>query len=478
MNPRRSKHWIIWVMGGSLALLLVLEVYWLREEYLREREEIWIEADRSFLDVVRNIQDSIIQNILILPFPKNSSDRLKQYQRDSVFLPADSSNAKVFFAMDLALKLNEKIQRPTWDSLSVNTIAAKNQVGKTGMISIFVETTDSDSLKYSELDQKLIDLLETHLIRDTLISEKLDIVNLRKDSIQFTGRFTQSYEDMATGGKYAAIVTTPPSKVMLRMFPQLFFSLLVFASVILAFGIALNNVHQQRRLSRLQDDFISNITHELKTPLTTVGVALEALKSFPVRRDPERVREYLDISRQEVERLSGLVNRILNFASVTENGLALNYESLDFPSLTEEVLGTFSPQLEAIHGEVTWDRKKDSPNFPGDRTHIKNVIYNLIENAIKYSVEQVTLQIQTGSNSRNCWLSIQDSGMGIPEPYQHRIFEKFFRIPDDKDLGIPGHGLGLSYVWQVVEAHKGKIEVSSQPGKGTTFTLILPRSDD
>lgn len=223
----------------------------------------------------------------------------------------------------------------------------------------------------------------------------------------------------------------------------------------------------------VKNDFISNMTHELKTPIATVSAAIEALKHFHGMEDKTKSLSYLDISQQELKRLNDLVEKVLNISVEESEALVLNKEDFNLIEVINEII-----TRQKIKGgkEIHIDFHHEIPNavIHADKLHLSNAINNLIDNAIKYSGKKVTIIINLQRKNDSFLLSIKDDGTGIPRHYQQLIFDKFFRVPTGDLHNVKGFGLGLSYVKQVIEKHNGTIDVDSEPGKGTTFFIEIP----
>jgi two-component system phosphate regulon sensor histidine kinase PhoR len=252
------------------------------------------------------------------------------------------------------------------------------------------------------------------------------------------------------------------------------FSVILLGITILSFVLLYRNLLKQRRLAELKNEFISNITHELKTPIATVGVAIEALKNFNAIQDPQRTKEYLDISSNELQRLSLLVDKVLKLSMFEKKEIDLKYETLNLKDIVDEVTNSLRLQLEKNNARVSVTQNGDL-NLQGDRLHLLSVVFNLIDNALKYSNGDPSIQIELNGDERNVEMSIKDNGIGIEPEYQNKVFEKFFRVPAGDTHNTKGYGLGLSYAAHVVKKHNGIISVDSQPGLGTRFTIILPK---
>lgn len=252
------------------------------------------------------------------------------------------------------------------------------------------------------------------------------------------------------------------------------FSVLLVGITIAAFFFLYRNMMKQKRLAEMKNDLISNISHELKTPIATVGVALEALKSFNAMHNPERTKEYIDISQGELQRLNLLVDKVLKLSIFEKKDIELKKERFDYKLLTAEIMNSMKLQFEKYHAKVSMHTVGDSYYIDADKLHITSVVYNLLDNALKYSTENPVINVRLESGEDSIKLSVEDNGIGIPPEYKSKVFEKFFRVPTGDRHNIKGYGLGLSYVAEVVKRHNGEISVDSDAGKGSTFTVTLP----
>lgn len=252
------------------------------------------------------------------------------------------------------------------------------------------------------------------------------------------------------------------------------FSLLLLGVTIAAFVMLYRNMIKQHRLSVLKNEFISNITHELKTPIATVGVAIEALKNFNALDDPQRTREYLDISQNELQRLNLLVDKVLKLSVFENKAIELKKEIFDLKQLAGEIMNSMKLQFEKYRAIVSLHAEGDNYSLEADKLHITSVIYNLLDNALKYSQENPVIDVNILSHENHISLSVKDNGIGIPPEYKGKVFEKFFRVPMGDQHNIKGYGLGLSYVSEIAFRHQGYITVDSELGKGSTFTVNIP----
>ena len=252
-------------------------------------------------------------------------------------------------------------------------------------------------------------------------------------------------------------------------------SCMLVSVTIFSFLLLYRNIIRQRKLTQLKNDFISNVTHELKTPIATVVVAIEALRNFNALDDLKRTKEYLDISASELQRLSLLVDKVLKLSMFEKKQIELKKEPFDLKDLVTEVINSMLPLFEKQQAKINWSTNGDNFTIEGDKLHLTSVIYNLLDNALKYSKEHPIINIQLSLLPRDILeLKVNDNGIGIPQEYRFKIFTKFFRVPTGDTHNIKGYGLGLSYVKEIVHQHMGFIVVESEPGLGSTFIIKVP----
>ncbi|WP_035567113.1 sensor histidine kinase [Hymenobacter sp. IS2118] len=273
---------------------------------------------------------------------------------------------------------------------------------------------------------------------------------------------------------YVRAAFQPPTFYILRQMGGLLAgSVLLLALTTGCFWLMLSTILKQKKLSDVKNDFINNMTHELKTPLATVSAAVEALQNFGALNDPAKTQAYLSISRTELQRLSDLVEKVLNIAIDERQPLELAPELVRPADLVAELVARH--QLQAAK-PVKFDVEvAPTASVLFDPLHMGNVINNLIDNAIKYSREVVTITIRGRQEATGWHLSVADNGPGIEPGYQEAIFDQFFRVPTGNLHNVKGFGLGLYYVRQVVERHGGHIVVHSDRGRGSEFSLWIPQ---
>lgn len=257
-----------------------------------------------------------------------------------------------------------------------------------------------------------------------------------------------------------------------RIVASLLFTLIILA----AFYVTVHTLLQQKKLSEIKNDFINNMTHEFKTPLATISLAVDAMRNEKVIQDRERLAYFNGIIKEENLRMNRQVETILKASQLERNEVELKLRAVSLQALVQQVVDNFGLQLEHTGGQITLSLRATRDQVMADEIHLSNLINNLIDNAIKYAREGVSphIQITTLVQGKQIQLIIEDNGMGMSRDTLKRIFEKFYRAHTGNRHDVKGFGLGLSYVKTVTEALGGTIKADSTPGKGSVFTLSLP----
>ncbi len=274
---------------------------------------------------------------------------------------------------------------------------------------------------------------------------------------------------------YVAVFPEMKRVILKEITPQILFSALLTVIVLTSFIVIYRSLRSQQRLNDLKNDFISNVTHELKTPVATVSVALEALKDFHALDDPERTKEYLSIAQNEISRLSLMTDKILKASAFETQGVDFVAQNVNLHSIIQQVLSSLKIVFEKNNLNVFYTPTGSNFELPGSEIHLTNVIFNLVDNALKYGNGQSKIEVALTASDDHLDFSIRDYGIGIAKEYQKKIFEKFFRVPTGDVHDIKGYGLGLNYVAGVVQKHGGTIGIESEIGKGSLFKIRLPK---
>lgn len=255
---------------------------------------------------------------------------------------------------------------------------------------------------------------------------------------------------------------------------QLGIAILLVSIFIGSFIYLFKTIFRQNRLAEMQKAFVNNMTHELKTPVSTVMTAIEAIQLYGVRHDHEKMDRYLAISRNELDHLSDMIDRVLQLDVDEHTGLKLDKSQVDLIQVLKDAANTFGIN---VNKQVLISLDLDIPflSINADISHLRNVINNLLENAVKYSGDPVDIKIAVQEYADQVEFTVSDQGKGIAPEYQKEIFEMFFRVPEGNLHQVKGFGIGLAYVRQVIVQHGGKISVKSSLNKGSTFIIKLPK---
>ncbi len=262
--------------------------------------------------------------------------------------------------------------------------------------------------------------------------------------------------------------------LLLQMSSMLIISGGLMIMIIIAFAVMLIAIFRQKKLSEMKNDFINNMTHEFKTPISTVSLACEVLNDPDVPKTDELLHAYIDIISQENKRLGVLAEKILQTAILEKGQLNLRKEELDLHEVISDIIRKMSIQVQIRDGSIVPQLEASNPFIFADRVHITNMITNLLDNANKYTPKKPLITVATENRDNGLLISITDNGMGISKANQKKIFEKLYRVPTGDVHNVKGFGLGLSYVKFIADKHEGEVFVESEPGKGSTFRVWLP----
>jgi two-component system phosphate regulon sensor histidine kinase PhoR len=250
----------------------------------------------------------------------------------------------------------------------------------------------------------------------------------------------------------------------------------VFTAIVLfCFWYTIQVIYRQKQLSEMKTDFINNMTHEFKTPIATISLAADSINNPMVMSSPDKIKRFVDIIRQENRRMNSQVERVLQIALIDKKDFQLKITTVNLHELIEEAVSNFSLQVEKREGILKTELLATNPFIEADSTHIASVIHNLLDNANKYSPENPEISISTRDTEIGLEVTVSDKGMGISKEVRKHIFDKFYREHTGNVHNVKGFGLGLSYVKAIMTAHKGMVDVHSEPGKGSSFVLTFPR---
>jgi len=281
--------------------------------------------------------------------------------------------------------------------------------------------------------------------------------------------------DLYNAGNYLYVYFPTRKQALNASFLPILSSSAVLILVISGcFYVAIAAILKQKKLSEMKNDFINNMTHEFKTPISTISLACEVLQDEDIRANQGYMKRYLGIIRDENKRLGTQVEKVLQAAMLDRGDIKLKLTEVDIHDVLEGVLQNIGVQIEQREGTIDLELEADQTLVVADEVHVTNVLYNLLDNANKYSPDQPHLTVKTRSWSAGITITVADKGIGMTREATGRIFEKFYRVPTGNVHNVKGFGLGLSYVKKIVDLHQGHVRVDSQPGAGSTFEVFLP----
>ncbi len=248
----------------------------------------------------------------------------------------------------------------------------------------------------------------------------------------------------------------------------------VLITAIIFFTYAVYIILKQKRLSEVQKDFINNMAHEFKTPVSTIGISAQVLSDPEILKDQSRLKNYAGIIADQNKRIENQIEKVLQLGKIEKDRSSLNLEVTDLHEVIRKVADSFTYTLKETGGKIDLALEASPSIIMADQTHLANAIYNLLDNAFKYRKDKPDITVSTGMEGRHIILTVNDHGIGIDKKYHHKIFEKFYRVPTGDVHNVKGFGIGLNYVKSIMDNHNWKIQVSSRKGGGTRFQVFIP----
>lgn len=470
----------------SIICIIILQAYWIHNSYSVNRNQILKELNLAFEESVKQEINERSQSVTKTVYQNHLTSIGSSHQDEKTIQHLDSIFNEIQQDTSLHANLNLHLEAPQDSSELAESDLLPNRVEfyfKDVIYSMLQQELDDDFM----VNTSRIDTIFTQNIsqRNLSLTHYIEVVNKRKDSLIFTSaQFTTDTLNSIlsrpiiasiTGKQFVRVRIPNVQQVILRkMIGSIFASLLLILLVLACFLYMLNTIFKQKELSEVKNDFINNMTHELKTPIATVSAAVEAMQNFGVLENKEKTENYLKISGQELMRLSGLVEKVLRMASEERKPLPLNIEKLDFRLLCDTIIQNQRMTTKNKHLTIEFESSITNCTLKADRFHLSNLIQNLIDNSIKYSGDKVDVKIEYQKKDPHCIICVSDNGMGIPKHCQAHIFDQFYRVPTGNQHNSKGFGLGLHYVKTIVQKHGGTISVQSTINKGTKFTIQLP----
>lgn len=506
-NKTRHRQGELLLIGLTVLVIGGFQGYWLKDSYSREKKTLQQRTNFHFRESLMKLQASAFR---IQDLENDSSGRLdfdftgKKGQK--ITIKVGDGEAVAGMVNALGKRVGDSIRKLHTVSSTIvlsdeknNIIIRKDSTRQVGPgdqgagLLRFLYRIDSlqDTLSLPSIDSAFAATLKREKInvpfsirQDTTTPARINR-EMNRPLPPFQPRMGMAgpdHEDhrvtlgITNPRTYELVLGNTLPYLLNQLWLPILFSLFLMGITIISLVFLYRNLLRQRRLTAMKNDFISNVTHELKTPIATVGVAIEALKNFNAINDPARTREYLDISQNELNRLSMLVDKVLKLSMFENKELELRKETFDLRNIAREVVDSFRLQFEKYKAQCDLQTEGTDFEILADKMHLTSVLYNLVDNALKYSPKDPRIKIILADKGPFILLSVSDQGIGIPAEYRDKVFEKFFRVPAGDTHNVKGYGLGLSYVSEVVARHGGKVDLLSEPGKGTTFNINLPKN--
>ncbi len=418
---RRTIYLLIILAVFSLTGVVITQIYWVKEAYSLE--------ERKFNDRVVIAMSAVV-------------DRIQEANRDSALVEPVNQVSSAFYVANINDTLHpyylETLLREEFENLNLN----------------------------EEFEYAIYDCFSDSIVYGARINTQKGIRSNPED-VTSQKRFNRD-------GHYFGIYFPSKQNVLIRQMDVWVASSVLIILVVVFFSYAIAIILKQKRLSEVKTDFINNMTHELKTPISTIAISSEMLLREDVKNDEERRNQYATIIQHENDRLKNQVERVLQVATLSPEALKVQREPIDMHEVIQEALAVLEVHLEDRGGKIERQLHAKEVWVKGDRVHLTNLVHNLLDNAIKYTEKTPQIKISTRNKGNTIELMIADNGIGIDSRHIKMIFDKFFRVPTGNVHDVKGFGLGLFYVKTVVDAHGGQVSVKSERGKGSQFTVRLP----
>jgi len=523
---RKTFIWILsFVSSAAVISLILIQVLWIQDAFEVQRQQFDLLINKSLAQVTSKIElketynqiqgelartgDSIGLERLNLPQNISTTEDNQVYDSPEInqsdFLFQDETHGNIekhldVFSGDTAIIGSESSLYQS-DTTNKTKLSARqrNEPDRTFNLlktnkKVYVEKVIGQML-HSE--SRVEDRLDYHTLDSLLIGEFEEKgINLPFEFAVRTGnvRYTlpsAGFNPMVKFQKYKSLlyphdIRTSPNFLVVYFPTREHYigrsvstmagvSLALALLILIISSLSVYVIFRQKKLSEIKNDFVNNMTHELKTPIATISLASQMLADQGLSHDSKSLEHISSLIQQESKRLGNQVERVLQISILEDGKMSLKVQPIHFDNLVRQAVEKLSLQIEKKNGSIELDLNSGPDPVFGDETHLTNVVFNLIDNAMKYCQAHPVIKIKTTATTRAIQVVISDNGIGIEKEYISRIFDEFFRVPTGNIHDVKGFGIGLSYVKKVIDQHHGTISVASEPNAGTTFTLIIPK---
>lgn len=468
MNAQRIR-WIIGLMTAALIGLIGLQYYWISWS-IRLNEE---QFNKTVFAALNNVSSKLQQyELWTLSQNRSATSRRTARMVENGFSRSADTSALQSFEDEVTMwevfKVSQLVdKKPLTERIALDLLARslREELQSRGIISHYQYGV------YAKARNSFVIVNDYYVVIDnTPQVPSGGAVNLYNSPY----RVALFQQDVESPGYLALYFPNRTSQVLGSVWQTLVLSVVFTGIILFSFWYTVKVIFEQKKLSEMKNDFINNMTHEFKTPIATISLATDSIGSPQVLKDPDRIARFLDIIRQENRRMNSQVERVLQMAQLDRRDLELRIQEVNLHDVIRQAADNFSLQVEKRNGAIHTVFQAQNPILEADPTHLAGIIHNLLDNANKYSPDKPDITIATRNVPIGVEFSIQDKGIGIGKEARKLIFDKFYRVSTGNIHDVKGFGLGLSYVKAIVTAHKGLIDLKSEPGKGSTFIVTLP----
>jgi two-component system, OmpR family, phosphate regulon sensor histidine kinase PhoR len=414
---------------------------------------LWIKSARDAKN--KQVEENINRSMM------NAGERLTSASSTLLPLPKKS---------DLFLSGENKLQFQPY-RLSVIQRYSKEEIAEIIRIEFNANNLKNYPFEFAIIENSITG---KQLLSDNFYKLYEDSANNENHIIPLIPPSGTDYENLSAEEQLIIIVPNQEKIIWAEMLWFIIGAILFTIIITTAFFITLRTLLKQKKLSEIKSDFINNMTHEFKTPLATISLAVDALKNDKVKENPEKAHYFTSIIKEENKRMNKQVETILQAALLDKQEVQLNLKKLPAHTLINSALNNITLQVEEKGGKLEVQLNAEKDLIMADEVHFTNLINNLLDNAVKYSKENLQIKLTTSNTASNIRIKIEDNGIGMNKETLNRIFEKFYRAHTGNIHNVKGFGLGLSYVKTMVDAHHGTIKAESVLGKGSAFIITIP----
>lgn len=491
MNEQRIR-WIIGLMAGALLGSICLQIYWITWN-IRLNEE---QFDKNVFETLNKVSDRLqnYENSKVLQAVHQSRGALSQENRNLQLPPQNIENGHSARRIlrdtgedNIPVRIAPSLQdnATLWEFMKVSQMIDARPLAERIPLDVLAQTMSEELSSHGIFvqprygifakAQNAYVIMDDHFVVniDASLASSGSSVNAPtlENSPYRVGLFSQ---DIESPGYLSIYFPNRTSLLLSSVWPTLLLSVIFTGLIFFCFYYTVSVIFRQKKLSEMKTDFINNMTHEFKTPIATISLAADTIGNQQIIDKPDKIRRFLDIIRQENRRMNSQVERVLQMALIDKDDFQMKVAEVNMHQVIEQATANFGVQIEKREGSLNMYLEATRAVVEGDATHLTGIIHNLLDNANKYSPDKPEIIIRTRDVPMGIEITVQDHGIGISKEARKHIFDKFYRVHTGNVHDVKGFGLGLSYVKAIVVAHKGIIDLKSEPGKGSSFVITLP----